>query len=67
MRKLTCQNPQAPGIIVSYNCKHKQFERNDNVPQHVLHFSMEGTTILKSSAYGNDQVKIEQHREKNVG
>lgn len=49
MRKLTCNNPRVPKVVVNYNYTTRNFVMDDSSGGHVLHFSMEGSTILKKS------------------
>lgn len=62
MRKLTCANPQAPKKLVVYNNVQTKFETVESVPAHVMHFSMDGMTILKDSLAGRNQLTIENER-----
>lgn len=65
-RKLTCNNSQAPKVIVSYNYLQKNYERQDKVKQHVLHFSLDGETITRDSQFHQDQNAILEDREARV-
>lgn len=62
-RKLTTLNPQAPKVLVRYNFLEKTFQKDEQVSQHVLHFSMDGETITKESNYLKDQEDIHDDRE----
>ena len=65
-RKLTCNNPQAPKVIVHYNYLNKNYEEDEQVSQHVMHFSLDGETISKESNYATYQNNIIEEREKEV-
>lgn len=65
-RKLTTNNPQAPKVIVRYNFLEKNYQKDEQVNQHVLHFSMDGETISKESNYARDQDDIIEEREQKV-